>query len=468
MKYFVRHSIIYIISTFFVRGLSFIMFPILTRYLSPADYGIIDLISITGLFVLASFGLETYQGIARHISSYTTDLQKRSLVSSVLFFLVISFGILILLVNIFHSLFIVILPIHSMLLINIVLISYFAQAVMVNLQATLRFDLRVNHTVIASTILAISTIIMNLVFVVWLQWKLDGAVYALALGNLIGITCTLFLARDYLLPKINLQIIKQILFFSYPLAVSAIFTIIMLYTNRVLLKQLLGLSDVGIFGAGYRVASIIGLIMVGIQGALAPLIYSNVNDPNTPSQLAKLLDQFIVIATIFVSVLSFFAYDIVYLITNNTYYAAAGLVKFLVLSILLSNMYLFFPGMSIKKDTLVIMYLNIFGAILNLVLNYFLIKQFGLYGSAIATLITYILFLSFFIYCSQRRFYLPINYISLSKNILMIISAFVISFFINSVSLYMLIIKLFITAIFLLILLAINYEHVKQLIIWRI
>ena len=42
----VSHSSIYMIGTILKRSVSLIMLPIYTRYLTPADYGVVELLSM--------------------------------------------------------------------------------------------------------------------------------------------------------------------------------------------------------------------------------------------------------------------------------------------------------------------------------------------------------------------------------------------------------------------------------------
>jgi O-antigen/teichoic acid export membrane protein len=60
IKQFFKNSTIYIIGNILVKGISLFLVPIYTRYLSPGEYGIIDLFSVIGSFISLTI---TYRNI---------------------------------------------------------------------------------------------------------------------------------------------------------------------------------------------------------------------------------------------------------------------------------------------------------------------------------------------------------------------------------------------------------------------
>ena len=47
LKVILRHSTTYAVSNFLSRIVSFVMIPVYTRFLSPYDYGVLELITVT-------------------------------------------------------------------------------------------------------------------------------------------------------------------------------------------------------------------------------------------------------------------------------------------------------------------------------------------------------------------------------------------------------------------------------------
>ncbi|MDY6896187.1 MAG: oligosaccharide flippase family protein, partial [Thermotogota bacterium] len=92
--FLLKHSTIYGISTVLSQAIGFIMLPVYTRYLTPKDYGVLNLIEIT----TAMAGMILTTGIADTISRFYYDHKeqnKRNKTVSTLYisYFIICFGI---------------------------------------------------------------------------------------------------------------------------------------------------------------------------------------------------------------------------------------------------------------------------------------------------------------------------------------------------------------------------------------
>ena len=153
-----------------------------------------------------------------------------------------------------------------------------------------------------------------------------------------------------------------------------------------MINYYLSLEEVGLYGIGYRLASVSTLVLVGFQMALTPLVYKHYHEPETPHQLATIFRTFLAIAVVIFLILSLFADVALWILTTPAYYAASQVVVFLVPAILLSQMYIFAPGIGIAKKTHLFVWINAGGAILNIFFNWMLIPRVGYVGAGIATL----------------------------------------------------------------------------------
>jgi len=183
-----------------------------------------------------------------------------------------------------------------------------------------------------------------------------------------------------------------------------------MYIDRIMINHFLSLSDVGLYGMAFRLAGVAGLVMVGFRGALTPLIYKHYKEVGTPKQLALIFRIFIAAALIAFLFLSLFSKEILALLTTESYYAAAPLVTILVPAVLLSNMYIFAPGIGIAKKTHFIVWINVAGAMLNIGLNWLFIPLWGLNGAAFATLLGYSCVFSAYMLFSQHYYFVPHNW----------------------------------------------------------
>jgi O-antigen/teichoic acid export membrane protein len=174
-----------------------------------------------------------------------------------------------------------------------------------------------------------------------------------------------------------------------------------------MIQHYLGLGELGLYGIGYRISSIIGIMVVGFVQALPPLIFDRYQLENTPGEIAKIFRIFTGALLICYLAISLFGHFILRVFTTPDYYAAASLIVYLVPVVALAQMYIFTPGMHIKKRTGIIGLIYVASAAINAGLNVILIPRLGLEGAGLATLIGYLFFFSMYTLFSQRLYPVP-------------------------------------------------------------
>ena len=202
--------------------------------------------------------------------------------------------------------------------------------------------------------------------------------------------------------------------FSLPLVPSGVAIFASFYVNRLILSAFATLPEVGILGVGQRVAGIATLLIVGLQGALTPLVYRHHHEPGVPAQLARIFEGFVAIALLTCLVLSVFARDLIGWLAAPGFGAAASLLPWLVPATLLSQMYIFAPGIAIARKTTWQLLLTSFSAVLAVGLNLLLIPSWGATGAAVASCAAAALFLACWVAASQRVYPLPLRWRSLA------------------------------------------------------
>jgi O-antigen/teichoic acid export membrane protein len=244
--------------------------------------------------------------------------------------------------------------------------------------------------------------------------------YGMITGAFVGCIYGQWYLRNSFRFRFNWACLKEMLLFSAPLVPSGIAVFLSFYVDRMMINYYLSLDAVGLYGIGFRLASIVGLVMVGFQGALTPLVYSYYRREQTPQDIASIFRFFIAFSLVVFLAIGLFSQEILWLMTTPAYYTAASLVIYLVPAILLSNMYIFTPGIGIAKKTHLILWINLGGAILNIVLNWLLIPSFGTTGAAIAKLLGYACIFAAYMFFSQRLYHVPHNWVPLSLSVVSI------------------------------------------------
>ena len=215
--------------------------------------------------------------------------------------------------------------------------------------------------------------------------------------------------------------------FSIPLVPSGISVFLSLYIDRLMIKNYLGLEEVGIYGIACRISSIVGLVMAGIQSALTPLIYNHYKNADTPKQIADIFRIFILSALFIFMILSLFSPEIIRLMTTPEYYSADGIVMIMVPAVILSQMYIFAPGIDISKKTYLIFIINFTGALFNIILNFILIPSLGIKGAALAKVAGYGCIFCAYLYFSQSLYKVPHRWMPLIATVLSVVFVTILS-----------------------------------------
>lgn len=410
-KEFLKHSLVYTLAVLFNRGVAFFLLPLMTHYLSPADYGTIDFINLTATFLITLCGLELHQGLARFMSDIPHEEDKKLMFSSTIWFVVFSYAVWAILANIFNSHAVnLIIPLSSRWLFNLALLNFVLQGLIYYFSILLRFNLKPRLNIYLNSFTGLMILGFTALFVAYLHKGVSGAIYALVLGNLCGTVLGWFFIRDYLVFKFNHKLILNLLRFSIPLVFSSLSIYIMLYSDRIMLRELLSLDEVGIFGVGYRLASIISILMVGVSSSIGPLIYNSMNNEHFKTELARLSEKFLYAGLLVLLFIKVFADLVLHLVVSSAFYSASVTLVHMSIAIFASQLVVFLPGLTINKKTGTIMLLSMFGATLNLGLCWVLIRWFGLNGASSASMISYLVYFIAYFSASQIEAKLPYDY----------------------------------------------------------
>lgn len=409
LKALLRDSIIYTIPTLISRGLSFLLIPLYTRVLTPADYGALDMLIVFGSIVNLTIALEVSQGVARYCSDEKDSHRRMVYASSALWFTLLCYSV-------FLVITLILAPALSPLIMGesglefVFRVGMFyltVNGIFILIQNQFRWELKSKDYAVVSFLMSVTTAIGAVALTTIFRWGASGLLLGMTGGVIVGSCYGLWCLHDSFRCYFSWSCLKEMLLFSAPLIPSGIAVFISLYIDRVMINHYLSLTEVGLYGFGFRLSSIVGLIMVGFQSALTPLIYNHYAEEQTPRQIAFIFRYFVVSALLVFMGLSLFAPEIISAFFPPSYYPAKDLIIFMVPAILLSNMYIFAPGIDIFKKTHLILFINLGGAGINAGLNWLMIPRFGIVGAAAATLFGCLFAFLAYMSLSQRFYRVP-------------------------------------------------------------
>lgn len=180
--------------------------------------------------------------------------------------------------------------------------------------------------------------------------------------------------------------------FSIPLLPHYFSMYILEQSDRVMIQKMCGFSYAALYGVAYSAGLLLKIVTESTTNALIPWMYEKLEKKDVASIRKKFMPIFFMVVlmlTLFIS----FAPDIIMILAGEKYKEAIYVIPPVTASIFFIFIYSIFANIEFfyeKKNYT--MYISTSGAILNLILNYLLIRVFGFVAAAYTTLICYAYF----------------------------------------------------------------------------
>ena len=189
----------------------------------------------------------------------------------------------------------------------------------------------------------------------------------------------------------NKAIAKQLLKDSWPLIFSGLVIMIYMRIDQIMIKEMLGERDVGLFSAAVRLSEVWYFIPVIISTSLFPSIVNakKISDKLYDTRLRHLYTFMIWLAIMIALPMTFLSNWLVTLLYGEAYREAGQILMihiwagvFVFMGVASSK---WFISEGLQRHLTIN---TVAGAIMNILLNIFLIPKYGIYGAAIATVMS--------------------------------------------------------------------------------
>jgi polysaccharide transporter, PST family len=193
--------------------------------------------------------------------------------------------------------------------------------------------------------------------------------------------------------KIKIDVMKALLKDSWPLMLSSIAIIIYMRLDQIMIGNIMGEAQVGIYSAAVKISEAWYIIPGVITTSVFPSIISTCKK-NKKSYLKKiqiLYDGFLWFTIPSALIITLIAPFIINLLYGTDYALAANILSVHIWAgIFVFWGYVNGKYLIVENHTKIMLKITVIGAILNIILNLILINLFGAFGAAIATLISQI------------------------------------------------------------------------------
>lgn len=408
VRRFFADGAIYGLAGVLSQGIAFLLFPFFAHVFDPRDYGLIDLLGVLTILVNLTIALEISQGLGRHFAESSPG-DRRAYASTAFIFTATIYSAALVGAQLFAP------GLTSTLfgadvdpdIVRVAVCGMWVSGLLYLGQDLLRWELRPRAFAIVSVATAAMTTLTAGILILGFGVGVTGAFIAQLVGSACGAALAYTFGRHLFRPIFDTAKLRVMLAYSLPLVPASVGVFFNGYADRLAIQSSLTLADVGVYGIAYRLSLVAGLVLLGFQGALLPLVLARHAEPSTPPELERIFRLFCALALGVVLLVSVFADEILRVLTPPSYHAAAEIVPLVIAATMFGGMYIFAPGLNIAKRTVLFMLITVCAGLANLALAFALVGPLGIEGAALAYLATAFGGFAAMMIVSQRLYPVP-------------------------------------------------------------
>lgn len=388
-----KNSSIYTFCALLQKGSGFLLLPVYTSYLTPEDYGIMNLItSITG-FLSILFLCSLHAAAGRFHFKYDS-LKEQSVAWGTILLLVLfnSFfwgGISIIFHNVLIDPFATGVPFYP--LVFIALIGTILSPLYLFYQKWLQCKQEGGKYARNLVLNFVLQTILNLILLIFFHKGVTGMILSSFIVSLIFFIYSLIKFIPNVSLHINKPIAKSAIKYSLPLLPHSVSGYSSVMVDRILLNKMVSSYEVGLYSVANQFGNILYVVTSSINQAFNPWLFEILERRPTKSDLLPIY-TFAEISTIiccFIALtVTILSPELIMLMTQKNFHISWQPIIYISFGYVLNGLYFFYSNSLFLSHTKYVMIISISAAVINFVLNIILIPYWGYCGAGIAFLIT--------------------------------------------------------------------------------
>lgn len=398
MKRLLKNTSLYFIAQIFDKAILFSLVPILTRILSPKDYGILSLVLMLVSIFTALISISIHASIKINFFEMKKNKLKIYIANA---FFVLSFSIIFVFffIYLFHPQLLVFLKIKSRWYYLAAIIAYNQIICLVLLtlyeceEKPIKFGIfKILQTIIAT--------FLSLFFIIYFKWSWEGRVIGILLTNILFSVISIYLINKMGYLKINYhqKSVNNILSFGVPLIPHNVSGFLKNAADRFTISITIGLSSNGVYTAGYEICAVLIVAISAFQQAWSPYFLKKLSknpSKNVKISIIKKTYIYFVVLIFFGFILTLLLNALVPIILGKAFISSIIYIPYIICSFIFLGMYTILSNyIFLVKKTHVLSFISFFTLGLHLVIMYYMSINYGVIGVAQANMIS-----SFFMFC---------------------------------------------------------------------
>ncbi len=415
-----KETLIYGTSTVLARLLNFCLVPFYTYYLLPGDYGIIatTFAVIALLNVIFLFGMD--QSYLRFASEHA---QKTNVFQHCFYGVLLNGVVLSILLWLFAKPFAGLIGIGSSYsyIIHLAVWVLFLDVLNMIPFTKLRLDRRPWYFAGVRTASIVVNVLGNIFFIAVLHKGIASILWANIFASLTSLVLLSPIVSKELLahkPQFDKLLFHGMLRFAWPFVPSGLASLLISVIDKPILVHLVGLDQVGIYQANFKIGVFMMLLVSMFDQAWRPFFLAHANEPDAKQTFARVLTCFTAIGTWFLLGLAFLMPPIIqsdlfgnFHLISPAYWSGLHVIPCVLTGYFFYGLYVnFMVGPVMTKKTRVLLWITLLGALTSITTNLTLVPHIGILGAGWAVALSYgAMALALFCF-TQKHYHIPYEY----------------------------------------------------------
>jgi O-antigen/teichoic acid export membrane protein len=379
------HSSVYLGASIVNAAIPFILLPLYTRVLAPADLAQIALVEMAVAFALPLISAGSHGAVNVEYFKLDRPTFRRYVASA----LVLPSGAAILLAVCIAA-FAYWRPEVGGMRIRVFLavpIIVFGQALMQMALVLYQASQRPFHYGLVQVTYSALNLGLSVILIVWADQGWEGRLNALLISGIFaGAISLLILQREkFIAWSISSSLVRSAAVFGFPLIPHALAMLVIVYSDRFFITKFLGLGALGIYVVGQQIGMSISMLQNAFTQAWTPFLFANLaaGDDASKSRLVRSSYLFSLFLLGSVGVLYAVTPLIFDIFIARQYHGAKDVTVLIGLGFAVTGMYKMAVGyIFYERKTYLLSAIAVVNVCVSVSLNYFLVPLFGVMGAA--------------------------------------------------------------------------------------
>ncbi len=387
-----KGSALYTFGQVLTKASAFLLIPLYTRYLTPADYGIVGYLQFVLQIIATVLMFGFYGAQARFFYEYKSDFRAigKFLLTINVWLLITMVPIALLVGFLGKYIYEVIGPDDLPFSPYVPLIVWTAVFQVMN-QMVLSYHIA-KKEYFRTTLLQILQFglisVVTIVLIVVMQVGAKGYFKGMLYGQIIFFIVAYPSYSKNFIYKIDWKYIFYSLSFGWPLVIHLLSGTLHTSIDRAILAEMVPMKELGLYTLGYQVGMAMYIVAISVNNAWQPNYYELMEskEENKWYHVGRTYNLWLFVMSFICTIGILWGGDLLKLITPEQYYGAAKIVPLVFMGYFFHGLYLFavLPIFFHKKTKVLFIFTGA-STIVNIVFNLLLIPLMGITGAALAT-----------------------------------------------------------------------------------